>query len=330
MKSKHYLLLAILLLFISHFPSKSMGGEEYSILVVMSYEEPESNPWSREIKEGIDGIFEDIADISYFYMNTKIDYEGGGLRAKEAFELYKRYTYDGVITVDDNAQSLFAVPYLKGADTPVMFCGVNADPAKYGYPASNISGILERGHYRESIAFFKQLVPETKKIGFIVKDSPSGRALKEQIDKEKSTYLMDIEGFELVSSLDDLKANKSLYSYDAFFIDSVEGILDENKLPLKTKEVIAYLTKTYKIPIVGANTSHVMHGALCAVVKTGQEQGAGAAQKLLEALRGTPISKIPISKNYKGKRVINVSVMNELGIKPKPISLLGVELLTTQ
>ena len=66
------------------------------------------------------------------------------------------------------------------------------------------------------------------------------------------------------------------------------------------------------------------------MVKTGQEQGQTAAKMLLKAMQGTPLSEIPITRNYKGKRVINVTVMEALGIKPKPIVLLGAELVRTQ
>jgi len=66
------------------------------------------------------------------------------------------------------------------------------------------------------------------------------------------------------------------------------------------------------------------------VVKTGQEQGRTAAKMLLKAMKGTPFSEIPITRNYKGSRVINVTVMEALNIKPRPIVLLGAQLVRTK
>lgn len=322
--------LLVFMIYVSLSLPQTVFGAAYNVLVIMSYEKPESNPWCRELKEGIDNILTDYADITYFYMNTKLNFEAGELKAQEAFEFFKKTHYDGVITADDNAQWMFAVKYLKDSKVPVMFCGVNADPGKYGYPASNISGILERGHFRQSIALIKQLAPEIQKVGFVVKESPSGRALKAQIEQEKSNYLVNVETFEFVKSLGDIVTRKKLYDCDAFFIDSAEGILDDNDNPLSTKQVISFLKTTFQKPVIGANTSHVEQGALCAVVKTGQEQGEGAAMKLLEALKGKPVAEIPITKNYKGKRIINVTVMEELGISPRPMSLLGSKLIKTK
>jgi hypothetical protein len=51
---------------------------------------------------------------------------------------------------------------------------------------------------------------------------------------------------------------------------------------------------------------------------------------LIKAMQGTALSEIPITRNYKGKRVINVTVMEAFGIKPKPIVLLGAELVRTK
>jgi ABC-type uncharacterized transport system substrate-binding protein len=51
---------------------------------------------------------------------------------------------------------------------------------------------------------------------------------------------------------------------------------------------------------------------------------------LLKAMGGTPVSKIPITRNRKGKPIINVTVMKALGITPKPILLKDAELVWTE
>ena len=76
--------------------------------------------------------------------------------------------------------------------TPIMFSGVNAEAEKYGFPNSHISGILERGHIRESIAFSRQLDPAIRSVAFIARDSPSGQALFQQYEKESGSLLTDM------------------------------------------------------------------------------------------------------------------------------------------
>ena len=81
--------------------------------------------------------------------------------------------------------------------------------------------------------------------------------------------------------------------------------------------------------MIGANDFHVRNGVLCAVVKSGNAQGRVSAQMLLKAIKGTPIKHIPITVNKYGKRMLNVTVMKELGIRPKRRVLIGTELVRT-
>lgn len=300
------------------------------VLVVMSYEL--NNPWSMEIKEGIDSVLAEQYHIEYFYMDTKINLKNGHQKAKEAFSLYQKLNPVGVITADDNAQSMFVLPYLKNKiKIPLMFCGVNADAAEYGYPTNNISGVLERGHIGESIAFAKQLIPSFNSIGVLTKESPSGRALFQQIEKESDNYFAKVVAFESIKNEKELISHAKMLQkkVDVIYIDSLEGIKSTKGLPLHNKAIINILKNHFKKPIIGANLFHVQAGVLSAVVKTGQEQGRSAALMLLKAMQGTAVSEIPVAKNYRGRRFINVNSMIELGIKPKPSALLGARLIKT-
>ena len=302
----------------------------YRILVVMSYEA--ENPWCIQIKEGIDSVLAAGSDIKYFYMDTKKSFKGGALKAKEAYAIYRQFRPDGVIAADDNAQSLFVVPFLKNkVKTPVMFCAVNAEPATYGYPASNVSGILERNFISESIAFAKQLSPSIKTVGFLTKDSPSGRAIQKQVESESDTYVLQYTGFKSVKTLKETYAalDAVKVTSDALFIAATNGILDGDGRALDNAQVTRIVAKYYGKPLIGANDFHVKFGVLCAVVKSGNVQGRTSAEMLLKALNGMPVSKIPITVNRYGKRMLNVTVMKALGIRPKRRVLVGTELVKT-
>jgi ABC-type uncharacterized transport system substrate-binding protein len=308
-----------------------LHAAEHKVLVVMSYEQ--DNPWCREIKNGIDSVLSASSQVTYFYMDTKINLKGGEQKAKEAYALFQKLQPDGVITVDDNAQKMFVLPYLKDkVETPIMFSGVNAEAEKYGFPNSHISGILERGHIRESIAFSMQLAPAIRNVAFFARNSPSGQALLRQYEQESDSYLTDKTKFRLVDRVADFAAIQEIIKnqYDAIYIDSLQGIEDESGAPMSNRDAIQRLTSMYQMPIIGANQYHVAQGALSAVVKTGQEQGETAAQMLMQAMSGTPVSDIPVSRNYKGKRVINVTVMKALGIEPRPAVLLGATLIKSE
>ena len=125
------------------------------------------------------------------------------------------------------------------------------------------------------------------------------------------------------------KFNGEIISADSRQIYKEMNIGTAKPTKKEIKEITHHLKTVFDKPIIGANRYHVRQGALCAVVKTGQEQGETAAKMLLKAMQGTAVADIPITRNYKGKRIINVSVMEKLGIKPRPVVLLGAELLKT-
>jgi ABC-type uncharacterized transport system substrate-binding protein len=114
---------------------------------------------------------------------------------------------------------------------------------------------------------------------------------------------------------------------DALYFSSMQGIKAEDGILVPDKKILTILAQTFEKPLIGADTTN---GALCAVVTTGQEQGSTAAKMLLRALEGTPVSEIPITRNYQGKRVINVSLLKAFGIKPRPDILRGAELVITE
>lgn len=304
---------------------------EFKVLVVMSYEE--DNPWVKEIREGIDSVLLPSSEIIYFHMNTKANRDGGPQKAEEAFALYQKLQPHGVITADDDAQSMFVVPYLKDkTTTPIIFNGVNATAEKYGFPNAHISGVLERAHVRESLAFMKQIVPSIQTACFMTNNVPPGLALRSQVEHEKTSYPVNIGAFHLVKSNNEIEAlGKTLRGgCDALFVDSLEGIADKEGKTQANKEILQTLTRVYGGPILAGNRYQVEQGAWAAVVKTGQEQGELSADMLLQAMRGKAANNIPVAQNSRGQRIINISVLERHGIMPKPTVLRGATLVKQQ
>ena len=307
------------------------SAAEFKVLVVMSYEV--DNPWVKEIRAGVESVLGPMSDIVYFYLNTKVDRNGGPRRAQEAYDLYRHLKPQGVIAADDDAQAMFVVPFLREkVGTPVMFNGVNATPEQYGFPASNVSGVLERAHVRESLAFIKQLLPTVQRACFITNDVPAGRALQTQVEEEQATYPVKIVAFHLVKHADDIVAlgDTLRAACDTLFIDSLEGILDPESRPMNNTQAIELMGRVYPGPILGGNRYQVEQGAWAAVVKTGQEQGETSADMLLRAMRGTPVAEIPLTKNSRGQRVINVTAIEAHEIPLRPTVLRGATLVRQQ
>ena len=313
------------------FPAAAQENRRFKVLVVMSYHE--DMLWVTDIKKGIDNILARTSELKYVFLNTRNHFVGGPQKAKEAYELYQEYKPDGVIVADDDAQTMFVVPYLKDkVKTPVMFCGVNAEPEQYGYPASNVSGVLERIHFKESVAFLQTMVPSVRTVAYIMGDTPTSQGWYQQIRKEMETYSAKSVGFRFVKTIEDAVAAAEALKADcdALFIDSIPGLKDRSGKTPEEKEIISAVTKAFGKPAIAANDYIIKFGILCAVVKTGQEQGEISSDMLLKAMNGTPVSKIPITRNHNGKRMINVTVLKELGIKPAADILGSAELVRTE
>lgn len=326
--------IAAILLFAASGMQLSSASEApaglYSVQVVMSYEE--DNPWCIDVKKGIMSSLSQQADLTFFYLDTKKNIKEGPAKARQAYEVFKATQFDGVIAVDDYAQSMYVVKYLRNrVATPVIFSGVNARPETYGYPAGNVSGILERNFIGPSIAMAKQLVPTIETVGFIARNSSSGVAIKNQVFEEQESYLVKVVDFKLVAKVDQLMTEVDNYrqTADLLFIDATNGILDQGGKALSNRQVTEIVTKAFGKPVIGANRFHVQYGALCAVIKSGVTQGRVAGDMLLAAMQGTPLADLAIRKNEHGKRLLNVRAMKALGIQPSRRVLLGAELINS-
>lgn len=306
-------------------------AEDRKVLAVMSYEV--DYPWDVEVKEGVDSVLNGKAEIKYFYMNTKTDLAGSKEKGQEAYALYKEFKPDGIIAMDDNAQVDFVLPFIKDKENvPVIFGGVNAEPEAYGYPTEQISGILDRFHISESISFAQQLVPDIKTVGFILKESPTAKFISDQVEKEKAGYSAKVTGFHMVktlaealSTVDAMKRNT-----DLLYVAVLSGVTDTDGNVLNEKLAVSKVAKAFGGHTITNLIKNVKNGTLCAVVKTGQEQGSVTAEMLLKAFKGTPVKDMPVTRNRHGKRVINATVLKELGIKPNAAVLRGADIVKTE
>jgi ABC-type uncharacterized transport system substrate-binding protein len=312
-------------------PASAQESKKFRVLVVMSYEE--EFPWEIEIRQGIESVLAKSCDIKYFYMNTYKNLQGGAQKAQEAYSLYQEFKPDGVIAADDNAQFMFVVPYLKDkVKTPVMFCGVNEDAETYGYPSSNISGVLERYLIKESVALAKQLIPSISTFGFIMKESSTSKAISKQIRSESDQYMAKFISFKEPASLKEVETmtEELRKSCDVLFVSSLAGIPDEKGNPITEKEVFSKVLKIVGKPVLGVHVHHVSFGAICGVSQVGTEQGEKSSEMLLKAMNGIPVSQIPLIRNEKGKRMINASALKSLGIKPDISVLQSAEVVKTE
>jgi len=298
------------------------------VFVVMSYHE--SVPIEREIKAALDEALAGV-ELDYFWLDTQRHPEEGERRAHEAFERYRALGPDVVVAANDSAQALFVVPYLRDrVATPVVFCGVNNDAGKYGYPAGNVSGVLEIKHYRESIAFAQLIDPRIRRVGVVYHDNPSNRSNLDQLRRERETYAAEVTAFVRVSTLDELdRAVRDLESRDdALLVLDLSGVVDGDGGFVEERQLQRRLARMSRKPTIAATASEVEAGILCGVTKQDREQGTLAAAMVAELLAGRPLRDLPVTQNTNGLRLLNISTLQRLGMRAPPEAVAGTRIVT--
>lgn len=307
-------------LFLCILPVKHLYAASSRILVVHSYHETQKNhviPMNEGIQEAFSGL--DI-EIIYFYMDTKRknSTEWKVNAGKEASLLVDLHHPDLVITMDDNAQQYFATQYVNKESGPIfVFGGVNAEPGKYGFPAMNVTGVLERPNVTESIHLLQKIVPNVQKMVFISDESPTTDSF---IHYAQSLDLpVDVLAFEQVKTLTDWE--KTLVKYgnkvDAIGLYVLRTVTKSRSEPTKIpeSELLKHLNDNYTIPTVGFFDSAAAAGVLCGVSVSMKEQGYVAGSIARKILEGMLPQEFPLEPTRKGRIQINLKVAEQLGLE---------------
>ena len=176
--------------------AKSEGNGQFEgkkVLYINSYHE--GYPWSDGIIRGIQRIFNSTGiHLETQYMDTKRNVDESfkkqaGTNAKLKIDTLNP---DIVIVADDNASKYVIVPYYMNKTLPFVFCGVNWDASAYGFPADNVTGMIE-------VSLISQLIDSLKgyakgdRIGLIGADNLSNRKeAKNYKDKLKVSLTKEV------------------------------------------------------------------------------------------------------------------------------------------
>jgi ABC-type uncharacterized transport system substrate-binding protein len=321
--------LVLLALFCGLARGQGEAGERKKVLVVMSYHPGYEG--EEEIARGLEAYLPEV-EFRYFYLNTKYDYAGGARLAAEAFRIYQEYRPDAVVAVDDPAQEFLVVPYLRErVATPVVFCGVNFEAGKYRYPAANVTGVVEKKHYRESLGFAKLVAPGLRRVAVLYLDDPTNRQNLAQIEAEGAGYPLEIAGKYPVASLIELQGLLARLEkeVDGLLLLNLSGLVDARGKALDGSDVLTRVVESCRVPTIGSSSWEIKAGTLCGVIKSNTEQGSIAASLLQKIWAGTPVTELPLLQNRNGRRLVNLTTLKKLDLNLSPEVVLGTELLTT-
>jgi len=280
--------------------------------------------WSQGISQGVQESLRGKAALEILYLNVKQDPDPERLREK-AGEVLARIEAEKplvVIAADDAAQLHLVQPFLKGRASPqVIFCGVNAPPALYGYPASNVSGVRGRWHLRQSFALLKTIVPGARRVVFLTDDSQSSAYVLADLKAERrqgGPFALTLASVEQAGSFQQwqAKVRAAQTRAEALALGIYHSLRDERTgAPVTPEAVMAWTRTANRLPTIGFSDYAIKHGQLCGVLGSALEQGqlAGAmARQVLE--RGVAAGSLPIRSNQTGTVLVNLKTAEQLGI----------------
>ncbi len=305
------------------------------VLVVHSYDP--DNLASRPEDEGlVQGLarhgFVDgkTINIRRFYMDTKRRYtspEQIRARGREALKLVASLRPDVLVTMDDNAIRTVMMP-LVDTDIPVVFSGMNNQPEFYNRvrefmrsrtrPGHNITGVHERLYIDKSLQLMKEIVPGLKRVVFIVDDSPTGYAIKRQIQEELFNNETDI--------LYSIWQADSFAQYKRFILrinsDPEIGAYYPVAVRLPTADgsmvtgddLFRWTLRHGRKPGMAVNYVVSRMGVLGGVSVNFVSMGRQVADKVARILRGTPAGEISIEDTSDYAIVFNMARARQLGI----------------
>ncbi|MCK5434247.1 MAG: hypothetical protein KAI42_03050 [Dehalococcoidales bacterium] len=298
------------------------------VLLIFSYH-PE-HPWVVEETRGAEDILEERGvETEKFYLDTKRNTSAEWKEevAEEAMRKIDDFKPDLVIVFDDNACELVAKEYI-GESLPFVFCGMNGEPEDYGFPAQNITGVIERHHLEATIELLRRLVPDVEKLAIMSDNSPTSQAFITRV--RNIIPPVEISEFYTTNDFDAWKAevNRLQTNVDAIGIyvyHTIKENSEEQSLP--PEDVLGWTLENSELPGFAFSDFTVRDGVLCGVTVSGYEQGMTAAEIAIRILNGETPADIPIKCPEEGIPMINEIRAEELNIEIPADVLEEVEIL---
>lgn len=290
------------------------------VLVVHSYH-AEQREHVVEMTKGIEEALQGVnCRLRFFHMDTKrhTGEEWKRTAGAKAKEIMAKFHPEVVISMDDNAQQYFAKDYAGKPGPPwFVFGGVNMEPEVYGFPAVNVTGVIERPNVLESIELLLKIQPQVKRILIMADKSVTTDPM---IAYCKTLQLpVTVVAYEQPTTLAAWKAALENYRdrIDAVGLYVVRTITrsatDSTKVP--EQELIRLINQHYRLPTVGFFDSAAESGVLCGVSVSMREQGFATGRIAEKILEGKRPGDFHVEPTHQGRIQLNLQTAEHLGIQ---------------
>ena len=299
---------------------------------VMSFD----SPWrwtDGQLKGFREALGLPAAEIRVFQLDVKRHASDAAKaeRGRQARAFVDGFAPDLLYASDDDAQQLVSRHYL-GTHLPVVFSGVNRDPAAHGFEGvANVTGVLEREHAAETLRLLGELVPRLRRVTVLSDHGAYWDAVIRRVQDGAATVagLAPLQVRRVQTLADYQQAvREAPDSADALLHLGILTLADAAGHTVPYQAVQRWVVENSRLPDTSFWIDRIFHGTLASVTVSELEQGR-AAGRLARAILvdGTPPAALPMRATTKGQPAINLKRAQALGLTVRSTQLLQSEIV---
>ena len=298
-------LCCLLILWLFNFNAYSAS----KCLYISSYHQ--GYTWSDGVEQGLRKKLGGHCEIRQIDMDTKRnkDTEYIQKKAETVRDQIDDWQPDVVITSDDNAAKYVIQQFYKNAKTPFVFCGVNWTVKEYGFPYSNVTGIIEVAPLKAMLSSAMKYSDSARRAVYIGADTLTEKKNFRRALKASMKIGIELEAILVSTAVEWKQAYEEAQQSDFIVLGSHSGISD-----WKADEIEKFAIEKAKRLVV-TNHDWMMPFSSLGFTKLAQEQGEWAAEAAIEILNGTSPADIPIVANRQWDLWVNNQHLDTIGIK---------------
>lgn len=283
-------------------------GNEAKCLFVSSYHK--GYAWSDGVERGLRSALEGRCELRQFDMDTKRlkSETEKQQKALEAKAMIESWSPDIVITADDNAAKYLIQRYYQDADLPFVFSGVNWTVDAYGFPYSNVTGMIEVAPIEPTFDRAEEVSPGVRSAFYIGADTLTEKKNLKRFQEVSKRRGIKLE-FALAGTMKEwMAAYRKAQANDLIIMGSNAGINDWDQ-----EQIRSFVGRAAKRLSV-TNHYWMMPYTMIGVTKVAEEHGEWAGQTALKILGGMQPGEIPIVANSRRDIWINPEVLSAADI----------------
>jgi ABC-type uncharacterized transport system substrate-binding protein len=289
--------------------SAATTAKAASCVYISSYHQ--GYAWSDGVERGLLKVLDGHCEITTFNMDSKRAKNEESIQqaALDAKKLIDEIQPDVVIASDDNASKYLIAPYYKDAEIPIVFCGINWTVEQYGYPYSNVTGMIEVAAIEPMFDKAAAIGGKIKQAYYIGADTLTESKNLKRFQTAARKNNIRLTG-RLVSNMHGwVNAYREAQQADLIIMGSNAGILNWDE------ENVIQAIRPHTTTLSATNHGWMMPYTMFGMTKVPEEQGEWAGKVAIEILKGTKPSDIPIIPNRNFNIIVNNTLLDYAQIK---------------